>query len=517
MESTIETANIYRIVHGHLEYNLRSRVGRLKALAKRAFPDRTKGLSLTEEHVVILIRQFYILLAKAKDQIYDDTTPEETIIAFTDRILEDLGERFGIQAATARKYIENGGISENRKRGPKPKAEEEIKNDIVDRVKERLRANMPQNFKDVHQHFQALNFNISYSTARRRFMEWGGSLERVVSTQNRRNLDYVQVNKRNFILEVNSLLDEDMDIIFLDESYIHERHVAGFSLSIEGVHLEKPSGKGRRAVLFGALSRNGWVGRTTHFEKDLSVERATGNHSAGSIAYWVANQRGDYHKNFNQEIFVNIFKKNVLQKLQKPTIIIMDRAPYHLCYDETTFFPSKARKKELLNWLKENIEEEEDDDDIMDEERDDIDDLDKLKKAELLEMVLDVWDVPSTLIEDLAAEKGHKVLYLPQYHPELNAIEYCWAFIKGYVRRNPAHTMNVLLNERLPHAFSRLDLERSSNICNYVIKLYRNLFKEFANDETLTTEEEEIAASEDDLYDDIDEDSQEFIQITMTK
>ena len=131
-------------------------------------------------------------------------------------------------------------------------------------------------------------------------------------------------------------------------------------------------------------------------------------------------------------------------------------------------------------------------------------------------MALDVWSVPETLVEELAAEKGHKVLYLPQYHPELNAIEYCWAFVKCYVRRNPVDSMNELLNERLPDAFSRLDPEKARNICNHVIKLYRTMLTEFMNDESMTTEEE-VAASEEDLYLDIDEDSQEFIQITTTK
>ena len=59
-------------------------------------------------------------------------------------------------------------------------------------------------------------------------------------------------------------------------------------------------------------------------------------------------------------------------------------------------------------------------------------------------------------------------------------------------------------------------IRKSKDICNHVIKLYRTMLPEFMNDESMTTEEE-VAASEEDLYLDIDEDSQEFIQITTTK
>ena len=41
MESTSKLTDIYQAVREHLKYDLRSRAGRLTALAKKNFPDRT--------------------------------------------------------------------------------------------------------------------------------------------------------------------------------------------------------------------------------------------------------------------------------------------------------------------------------------------------------------------------------------------------------------------------------------------------------------------------------------------
>lgn len=40
----------------------------------------------------------------------------------------------------------------------------------------------------------------------------------------------------------------------------------------------------------------------------------------------------------------------------------------------------------------------------------------------LMQKALYIWDGPSRIVEIMAEEKGHKVLYLPQYHSEYNAI-----------------------------------------------------------------------------------------------
>ena len=64
------------------------------------------------------------------------------------------------------------------------------------------------------------------------------------------------------------------------------------------------------------------------------------------------------------------------------------------------------------------------------------------------------------------------MLFLPQYHPEYNAIEYGWSFVKGFVRRNPPKTMKDLLTNVLPQAYDALTPDKAKNICNHVLKKY---------------------------------------------
>ena len=129
----------------------------------------------------------------------------------------------------------------------------------------------------------------------------------------------------------------------MDESYLHEHRVSGFGLTIDNYPL-KPSGKGRRVVIVSALTDKGWLGSNYSKEFSTNMEEVYGN---GSFRYWVANIGGDYHRNFNRDVFYDYFKDYVSKYLGEPSIIIMDRAKYHTIYPANTFIPSQARKKDL--------------------------------------------------------------------------------------------------------------------------------------------------------------------------
>lgn len=173
-------------------------------------------------------------------------------------------------------------------------------------------------------------------------------------------------------------------------------------------------------------------------------------------------------------------------------------------FENDIFWPSKARKQELLDWLLETTGE-------YDREVE----YSQLRKAEILDLVMDLWEMPQTLIETLAESEGHRVLFLPQYHPELNAVEYCWAFVKGYIRRNPAESLDNLLTEKLPEAFAQLTPEKANNICSHVIKMYRAEYeKEFGNRETVMEEEGVTRETTDLDEDDMDD---EVFEISYTK
>ena len=167
-------------------------------------------------------------------------------------------------------------------------------------------------------------------------------------------------------------------MVFVDESYIHEHHVANYGLTIENYPLHKPSGKGRRVVMAAAYSQDGFLGYNNQLKPEEWQSNMLEVYQNGSVRYWSAQVGGDYHLNFNSDTFQEFFQECVLNHLQEPSVIILDRASYHTTYPEGTFYPTKARKHELRQWLIDN----------------DIDFEEGLLKSELKLLVMCHWKPP---------------------------------------------------------------------------------------------------------------------------
>lgn len=128
----------------------------------------------------------------------------------------------------------------------------------------------------------------------------------------------------------------------------------------------------------------------------------------------------------------------------------MDRARYHVALNQNLFYPSKASKCQLRDWLESNgIPYQQD-----------------ALKQELRELAEDKWDPPPNIIEKMAVDQGlldfgypHRILFLPPYHPEYNGIELAWASIKYYCGQNPDYNIKALMYETLPKAFKNLNKE----------------------------------------------------------
>jgi len=88
-------------------------------------------------------------------------------------------------------------------------------------------------------------------------------------------------------------------------------------------------------------------------------------------------------------------------------------------------------------------------------------------RAELLDIIAKVY-TPNNLIEQLAKGEGHEVLYLPQYHFELNAIEMAWAQIKSIAAYGPTYNLQRLNNEILSNCFHTVAHDRASSLFEHV-------------------------------------------------
>lgn len=222
--------------------------------------------------------------------------------------------------------------------------------------------------------------------------------------------------------------------IYLDESYVNVNHSSPVTwyFDEDGPFIEKPSGKGRRLIIVNAISEEGWV-------DDVK------------LVFEAKKRTGDYHGQMNYDNFSRWFEQKLLPNIPQSSLIVMDNAPYHNVYDDDTFYPvSATRKDELVAWLKEHHPSEYDS---------------TLLKPELFKRCRAFCPVPAFKLDVIAAETGHTILRTPPYHPELQPIEECWGVVKNYCAQRCEYTMEKL-REHLEEGFAKV----TEMICQGVIK-----------------------------------------------
>jgi transposase len=111
----------------------------------------------------------------------------------------------------------------------------------------------------------------------------------------------------------------------------------------------------------------------------------------------------------NGQNFQKWFCEKRFENISVKSVIIMDKASYHSCKSEKC--PNSiTRKTDIQAWLtKHNIPFDK-----------------KLLRPELLALAKANKPEPQYIIDDIAKEKGHIILRLPPYHPDLNPIELVW-------------------------------------------------------------------------------------------
>jgi hypothetical protein len=100
-------------------------------------------------------------------------------------------------------------------------------------------------------------------------------------------------------------------------------------------------------------------------------------------------------------------------------------------------------------------------------------------KAELQKLLAEQPDFAEAndripIVESFVAERGHKVIWLPRYHCELNFIELCWNRAKKFARRHCNFTL-AGLREVVPralHAVSLAEMRRFARLCRDYLRAY---------------------------------------------
>lgn len=131
------------------------------------------------------------------------------------------------------------------------------------------------------------------------------------------------------------------------------------------------------------------------------------------------NKNPNHRPEINDQNFIRWFEEQVLQKLERPSVIIMSDASYRSSLSKN--YPnSNWNKSDIKNWLQERL----------------IFYHNNLLKVQLLEVAKRNLPPKKYEVEELATKYGHEVLRVPPFHGIFNPIEMIWGIVKNYYNDN---------------------------------------------------------------------------------
>lgn len=276
-----------------------------------------------------------------------------------------------------------------------------------------------------------------------------------------RERDYVVLARRRYLRRKIANRNFDGSLkqaeVYLDETYINKNHSNQFTwyLDEDGPWVNKPSGKGPRLIIVHAITKDGWV-------------------NGAQLIFDAKKRTGDYHGQMNWENFSKWFEIQLLPNIPANSLIIMDNAGYHNVLADDSFPTPKTRKEGLLAWLERNC----------------IPWTDDMLKPELYALCKRFAPAPEFKLDQIAEAAGHSILRTPQYHPEFQPIETCWAIVKNYMGDNCDFTMKSF-HAQLPLALAKV----KSRTCKKLIA-------------KVAKQEDKYWDEDIQLYEEIDEDNQ---------
>ncbi|OQR85154.1 hypothetical protein ACHHYP_12193 [Achlya hypogyna] len=199
----------------------------------------------------------------------------------------------------------------------------------------------------------------------------------------------------------------------------------------------------------------------------------------------------DYHGNFTAQLFERWFKElcESLAQDHGTCVIHLDGAKYH----KRVLNPNPTaswKKAAIQSWLSSR--------NVYFQACE--------VKAELLQKAKDAKEPPRFACVEVARSYGHRVLYTPPYHPELQPIEIIWAVCKNRVAADPAKDMRDL-QDKLK---SSLDTIHSGTWTGALAKVQRfeDLYLASANsaalvDDDCDDDDDSDGASDAELVDDM--------------
>ncbi|XP_050508988.1 uncharacterized protein LOC126886178 [Diabrotica virgifera virgifera] len=205
----------------------------------------------------------------------------------------------------------------------------------------------------------------------------------------------------------NKTSDSPRQVVFLDETWIFAKGNMSKSSWQDGTtkcYSSNRSSNGKRYIILHAGNDEGFI-------------------PDASLIFSSTKNTGDYHGNMDANIFEEWFEENLLKKLERPSIIVLDNASYHSRVEER--FPSSSwTKEEIQLWLTEKK----------------IYHSDIFLKVDLLQRCGEHKVQKKFVTDQMALKYGHEVLRLPPYHCHYNAIELVWGIAKNFYDKHASKT-----------------------------------------------------------------------------
>lgn len=240
-----------------------------------------------------------------------------------------------------------------------------------------------------------------------------------------------------------SLENNKLDVIYLDETYIHSscsvnkcwqsQDIAGPSKSIS---------PGARWIIVHAGGENGFVPNCC-------------------LVYRSKSASADYHHDMNRDNFTKWITEKLIPNLTKPSLIVMDNASYHSV--QLNKPPTQANRiADIKEWLRTN----------------NIQYSEQWRKCQLLEAVKCNKSAPIYEIDEILKSHGHEVLRLPPYHCTLNPIEMIWGIMKQKVAEKNVNRNASDIKSLVEEAFSQIDADEWRKCCQHVLKIENDFIKQ---------------------------------------
>lgn len=267
---------------------------------------------------------------------------------------------------------------------------------------------------------------------------------------------------RTYLLEYSEALrlqeegDDDGNeyvIVYIDESYVHQRHTTGFTWGkkTEPRIIRTGGGKGLRIIILHAITKDGLLFQKGFERVENDNEKLNEKRPTAEWCFIGPVKKGDYHRNMNEENFFKYINMRLIPTFEKvypgkKMILTLDNAPYHHIRADNYIDPLKLKRKGLFDELiltakMENLTVERNGKDQTFKLTDLRNTARGSKKApynpELLTALKDFLsshpEYQQDKLQNLFDSKGYRLIYTPPYTPTTQPIELLWGEVKRRV------------------------------------------------------------------------------------